>query len=341
MDAIVEKLLAISIGASTLVGCRHVCHAPLRESNVTFAQLGDTAPQVAATTYAELGLHGGSRSPSMQECVAACGKGVSSCSVFVHFQGSEGQPYSSEGTVTCRFVGEETCHEDFDPLNLGSCPYGCGRLPAFVEARLRECHADPVAQHFAEIAMLEALSVGAFAQLARDLERLGIAADFSPRIAEARSDERRHARLARTILRRLGARPERVPRVPLRARSLEEVALDNAVEGCVRETFGAAMACVQASRARDPKMRAFFAAIAGDELRHAALSWDLHRVLMDRLPPSSRARIEAAQRVALAELEGGGGSHPRVRWCAGAPTRSERAALARTMAETLPYAEVA
>mgnify|MGYP003594684469 CR=1 FL=1 len=360
MHRIAAKLLALSLAVPALGACRTVCHTPIHERRTTLTERSEGAAAIVAATYAELGLKGGSRSYPAAECVAACGPKAARCEVTVRFEGPPGRPTSSEGTVVCKQAGEAVCHEDFDPLNLGTCPYGCGRLPALdAEALTRLLgafptgeggaspapHATPLALEVGRIAALEALSVGAFAQVARDLARLGLLSrELEARLASAQRDERRHARAARAVLRGLGAGAPRAPRVPRGAagwRGLEEVAVGNAVEGCVRESFGAVVACVQARTAGDPTLRAFFRAIAVDELRHAALSWDLHALLMGRLTAAARRRVQRAQRVALSELARGPEPHAEVRARAGAPSRRARAALVQAMRATLPFREAA
>ena len=60
------------------------------------------------------------------------------------------------------------------------------------------------------------------------------------------------------------------PRVEaLPTRALGVVAIENAVEGCVRETFGALIASWQAEHARDPGIKRLMRSIARDETRHA------------------------------------------------------------------------
>ncbi|MCY1008004.1 hypothetical protein OV079_21085 [Nannocystis pusilla] len=78
--------------------------------------------------------------------------------------------------------------------------------------------------------------------------------------------------------------------VPTAVRSLEALARENAVEGCVRETFGALVARYQASVAADEPLRRLFAAIAEDELDHAALAWDVATWLNGQLDEAARAR---------------------------------------------------
>lgn len=59
---------------------------------------------------------------------------------------------------------------------------------------------------------------------------------------------------------------------PVTAPNLEALALENAVEGCVRETFGALCGGYQAARAADPVVRRTLAQITRDETTHALVS---------------------------------------------------------------------
>jgi hypothetical protein len=80
------------------------------------------------------------------------------------------------------------------------------------------------------------------------------------------------------------------------------VALDNAVEGCVRETFGALVAHHQALHARDAEVREVMTRIADDETRHAELSWAIDRWAREQLPTAEREALCEARRVAVATL---------------------------------------
>ena len=89
---------------------------------------------------------------------------------------------------------------------------------------------------------------------------------------------------------------------PWRARPLDEIALENAVEGCVRETFGALLGAYQAASAADPEVAAAMAGIAEDEARHAALAWRLAAWLEPRLDAGGLAAVRAARAEAVATL---------------------------------------
>jgi hypothetical protein len=85
-----------------------------------------------------------------------------------------------------------------------------------------------------------------------------------------------------------------------RARDLEAIAHENAVEGCVSETFGAVLGAWQAEHASDAEVAAALREIAPDELRHAALAWNVAAWIEPRLSPDARARVEAARADAIA-----------------------------------------
>ena len=86
-------------------------------------------------------------------------------------------------------------------------------------------------------------------------------------------------------------------------RSLEAVAIENAVEGCVREAYGALVATHQAARAADPVVRLAMAPIAVDETRHAALSCAVDEWARSRLRAAARRRVDRARRDACEALE--------------------------------------
>ncbi len=52
--------------------------------------------------------------------------------------------------------------------------------------------------------------------------------------------------------------------------------MENAVEGCVRETYGAVRGLVEAQTSRDRGIRHARKSIAADECRHAELAWAVH-----------------------------------------------------------------
>ena len=152
------------------------------------------------------------------------------------------------------------------------------------------------------MAQLEAASVEAFLALHDDLQAHGAPDSLLHLIRIAADDEVRHAGLARERAERRGAIvPDVEIHIP-RGRSLEQLALENAREGCIEETFGAVLARIQAERATDDDLRAMLEGIARDELGHAFLSWRIADWLDARIADTSRERVRMARADKLASL---------------------------------------
>ena len=159
-----------------------------------------------------------------------------------------------------------------------------------------------MARAFADMAAHEAAAVVAFEQLAAELSRHSLPAALCEGALRAAQEERRHTRLVGALSRRRGGRFGISRARPTEVRSLEAIALDNAVEGCARETFGAMVGLYQSMHAVDPAVRAVMASVSEDELGHAAWSWQLAGELNARLPLSSRRKVSEARDAALARL---------------------------------------
>lgn len=178
-----------------------------------------------------------------------------------------------------------------------------GRRP---HGLVRRC-AEPARASFeagwlAQVARLEAAAVLAFSQLANELERLGAPAALILCARKAAADEIRHASGVRALAERYGARPEPAVAEIETGRSLLSLAVENAVEGCVRECWGALVAHYQASAATDPTVRELWQTIAEDESGHAVLSQDIGAWLDGRLTVEERSLVRAARQRAIAEL---------------------------------------
>jgi hypothetical protein len=204
------------------------------------------------------------------------------------------------------FVSNQTRAEDGGITTVGTLqcdlgPCGNGRKP---EGLARATFEGPgaVARYLAQAAHLEAAAVGAFAILARELAAHGAPRRLQARARAAAKDEVRHARAMTALAKRAGATPPRAVIAKHAVRPLEEIALENAAEGCIRETFGATVAWIQADRARDPRVRGAMRRIAADEARHAELSWDVARWLDTKLCPAARRRVHGARIAALEAL---------------------------------------
>jgi rubrerythrin len=179
---------------------------------------------------------------------------------------------------------------------------GVGRRPAGLARPRARRAGSALGAYFASAAHLEAASVHAFERLAEELEAHGVGSDLVGAARRSARDEVRHARVTSRLARRFGGAPPAVRVTPKRRRSLAAVALENAVEGCVRETFGALIATCQARSAGDAEIRRVMDRIAVDETRHAALAWEIARAIEPRLDDRTRRRIASARARAIAKL---------------------------------------
>lgn len=169
------------------------------------------------------------------------------------------------------------------------------------------CAARSTGSILAARASLEAISVHAFARLERELAAHGAPQSLLRDARRARRDELRHTAMMARLARRYHAVP-RAPELPAPSpvRSLFAIALENAIEGCVRETYGAVVNLVEARASSDPVVRKAMRSIADDECRHAELAWAVAAWLRPRLTREERDAIERATREAVAALAGDG-----------------------------------
>ena len=187
-----------------------------------------------------------------------------------------------------------------DQLHVASGFLCAGRRPGNYRAGIAPDTCNAIAAYLAHQADLEAASVRAFADLYADLVALDAPAAMRRATIRAAADEVRHAAACAALARRFGAtvRPRQV-RAAAR-RDLRTLVTDNVVEGCVRETYGAAVAGYQARTSRDPIVRRAMYRIARDEAKHALLAWQLHRWAAPKL--GDRGAVLAAAASARAEL---------------------------------------
>jgi hypothetical protein len=206
--------------------------------------------------------------------------------------------------------------------------YFCeGRRPlGHAEAETDDC--------LAAMASLEAASVVAFEQLATQLEGFGAAPSLIDRCRAAADDERAHARWLTALAEQRGASVPTPLHEPAPA-SLLEVALHNAVEGCVHETFAALLAMARAQLAPTPTLRMLFAKLGADETRHGQLAWDIHVWLLEQLETDAAKRVIAAQREALRMLPARAGALADASRELGTPPRELSEALAVQLSERL------
>jgi hypothetical protein len=220
-----------------------------------------------------------------------------------------------------------------NPAKL-QCGGGCiGRRPAGLRPESVEYTQSIVGAYLAEAAFLEAASIDAFQILHDELAHHGAPRTLRSAALVARADEVRHAAVMRALAERWGARVA-TPSVARSApRSLVEIALENAVEGQVRETWGALLASFQAKHAASARVRAAMRTIAREEAEHGLLGLRIGLWVDARLDTQARAAVRAARAGAIATLfaELAVEPDPILRTELGLPTAAE----ARRLAEEL------
>lgn len=178
----------------------------------------------------------------------------------------------------------------------------------------------------------ESASVGAFTDLADQLDALGAPADLVARARRAARDEIRHARQCHEISALVSAAtsspgslppaaprgpvepPVRTPKVrargslvdirPARSRpmgllrrvELARLALESLVDGAAGEGFAAARLRAGAGTVRSPEVAARLERMAADEARHAALACAVVRWCAEESPRLVRGAVRSAVR---------------------------------------------
>ncbi len=222
----------------------------------------------------------------------------------------DGAPLPDANPMKCRVLEGYGCEQDaYAPPADGAITVQCkdclggggGRHTAGV--RRPRAGAASLGGYFARAAHAEAASVYAFRRMGRELAATGAPRALVVAARRAARDEIAHARAMRTFARAAGERVGgvRVARAE-RPRSLEAFARENAVEGCVRETFLALVALHQATHATSGRVRRAFARIAADETKHAALAWAVARWAESALDPPARRRVARARDAAGSKL---------------------------------------
>lgn len=153
--------------------------------------------------------------------------------------------------------------------------------------------------YFVQCAHLEAASVDAFVELAHCLRTANAPQNLIDRSVQAAKEEVHHAVLF--------ARLAGIQEIPTcekqrKKKSIFEMALHNAVEGCIYESWAALMAHHHKKHCSDPRLRSVYKVLAQDETKHAQLSWDLHDWFLSQLSKQECAHVLDAQKRALFEL---------------------------------------
>ena len=195
-----------------------------------------------------------------------------------------------DGTLT----DSTTVTRSMNHVVRGRKPAGLGR----VESR----GASDLGRFFAHAAHMEAASIAAFERFASELTAFGAPRSLVRRARAAANDEARHARRMGVLRRRFGAAELPVHVRKPKPRSFYAFAKENAVGGCILETYAAMEAHYVSNAASDDRVRSAHRPIACDETRHAELAWDVAAWASERLTSAQKKRLATAQQRALREL---------------------------------------
>jgi hypothetical protein len=224
-----------------------------------------------------------------------------------------------------------TCKHLDSGLFACACPGGQGgRWTARMEQR--PLGAQTAGAFFAWMVWGESTSIHAFEVLERELRAHRAPRRLLAATRRAKRDEQRHTRIGLRLAKRYGVDADvaNAP-VPARVRTLEAIALENAVEACVSETWSALLARAQAERAVDPVVRRVFDRIATEEASHAALAWSIAGWSQRRLSARANARIQRETERAIAKLRDAMIDPAAELRMLGIPSREEQLAMLRVL----------
>ncbi len=244
-------------------------------------------------------------------CQTYCGASTASCSVDPAFAASYASLNADAGALdggdldaSADDGGASRCPAQASGVTLSCTRFGClGRL---TEGFTTPSNVASLGDRFAAMAFLEAVSVHAFDRLERELRAHGANADLLRDARRAKRDEQRHTVTMAGLARRNGceAKMPETPQIkPIR--TLFEMALENAVEGCVRETYGAVVGLIEGETSPSSSVRRAMRSVSADECRHAELAWAVHAWAMPQLSPNEAREVEIAMRAAIDEIAEG------------------------------------
>lgn len=305
------SILAHVLATSTLLACGGQTTGVGEPGGSSGSSSGTTPPSPTGTTTPPLPPTTDGGVPDSGTCAPKLVRQGGSCSdVYQQTCGVPAGVDPSDGMSPeeCKLVcGASQQYWGCNEYKLADLPGPSFECYTCVEGRRPQGYVDPsmppdVAGWLAHAADLERVSVDAFQILTQELIAHGAPSSLALRAKQAELDEVHHTRIIEGFALAAGGILVRTQIARGPVRSLVEIALENGVEGCIRETYGALVAAHQAQHAGRVDVRSAMRAIAHDETQHAELAWDLHTWLVERLGAAERARVESAMERAVVEL---------------------------------------
>ncbi len=217
-------------------------------------------------------------------------------------------------------------------------PYTCprpvpGRMPNGLHLKnspaATQSSVNVLGQYLADMTAMETAAITAFYNLSLELEAYDAPAELITRAQQAVLEETRHSEMAALLAASFDAEMPEVTVDDFCLRSLYEIALENAVEGCVNETFAAACGLWQSEYAQLDVFRKVIGHITEEEMGHAALSWEIHQWILPQLSELQQDQIRVAQAEAVESLVNDfkQESNPVLQQAFGLPTKDDATRL--------------
>ena len=234
------------------------------------------------------------------------------------FVGESWMELSAEGECTLELIKEWEAkvksHEHFrrqristpkgseanPPLGRVTCK---GEVYEVVEGRrmvqtsFRSSNPQDLAGYFASVAQEEAVSVYAFQEMLFFLKERNAPDHLIQACHKAIHEEKEHTAMMTQLAHQHGCTQAAIKIKRGSFSSMFDFAMQNAIAGCIEETWASVLALYRAQHT--PKYQERFTQIARDEIGHAQLSWHIHQWAMSQLSTPEQQHIIAQMKARL------------------------------------------
>ncbi len=206
---------------------------------------------------------------------------------------------TTDRLTSCQYVKNEQGLVQVLCTREGSCAIP-GRWTRFAGPKPNVIH-QSVQQEIIRRMTCEGVAVKAFERLALELKAYDAPLFLMDAIDTAIQDEKRHFQLFQDLAGSLGITQISVDFEIDRyaVRTLLEIGIENAIEGCVGESFAALENLYQSECAQEMKIRVLHQQIVEDEIAHAELSWAIHDWILKQLPAHEQMILKDQLRLAV------------------------------------------
>jgi hypothetical protein len=154
--------------------------------------------------------------------------------------------------------------------------------------------------YFGRLAQEEATAVFAFGELLEHLQHWDASESLQDWCRKIIGEEQTHTLMMSGLAHRNGQTSAVIQFPSVNQVSMKEMAIHNALTGCIGETWFAVLLRYQSEHA--PKYKGVFKRISKDETSHAEFSWSLHEWFMSQLTADEQVEVHRAMRSMLSRL---------------------------------------